>query len=302
METTGIKKVLILGAGTMGQQIGFVCAMHGYRVMLYDVSPEALEDALRRIRDLGAWFAAAKKIRNADLDGIMGRIEAGTDAARAAQGADLINESLPENPELKATVFAQFNGLCGEKTIFTTNTSMLVPSQIAGKTGRPDRFLALHFHDVKITRVVDIMPHPDTDPGVVRLVQDFVKSIGQLGILVKKENHGYVFNTMVSNLFMSALTMASRDIASIEDIDRSFMGVLHTSLGPFGMMDQVGLSTVWMITEYWANKKGGTQARMNADFLKKYVDRGMIGLKAKKGFYTYPDPAFSRSGFLEGNE
>jgi 3-hydroxybutyryl-CoA dehydrogenase len=168
----------------------------------------------------------------------------------------------------------------------------------AKATGRPEKLVALHFHDVRSTNVVDVMPHPGTSPDVTQLVHDFAVSIGQIVIMLHRENGGYVFNTMLSSLFSSALTLASRNVAAIEDIDRSWMGVMHTSMGPFGIMDQVGLSTVWTITDYWAKKTGDAQAQANADFLKQYVDKGQLGFKTNQGFYSYPNPAYTDQKFL----
>ncbi|MBS1238151.1 MAG: putative 3-hydroxyacyl-CoA dehydrogenase, partial [Deltaproteobacteria bacterium] len=88
----------------------------------------------------------------------------------------------------------------------------------------------------------------------------------------------------------------------IEDIDRSWMGVMHTSMGPFGIMDQVGISTVWIITDYWAKKTGDAQAQANADFLKQYVEKGHLGFKTNQGFYSYPNPAYTQQDFLSGAE
>ena len=116
--------------------------------------------------------------------------------------------------------------------------------------------------------------------------------------MLHRENNGYVFNTMLSSLFSSALTLASRNVATIEDIDRSWMGVMHTPMGPFGIMDQIGLSTVWTITDYWAKKTGDAQAQANADFLKQYVDRGHLGFKTNQGFYSYPNPAYTDPKFF----
>jgi 3-hydroxybutyryl-CoA dehydrogenase len=131
-------------------------------------------------------------------------------------------------------------------------------------------------------------------------VDDFARSIGCIVIMLHKENNGYVFNTMLSSLFFSALTLASRDVASVQDIDRSWMGVTYMPMGPFGIMDQIGLRTVWTITDYWAKKMGDPQAQRNADFVKQYVDRGELGYKTGKGFYTYPGPAYQKPGFLTG--
>ena len=302
MKIGDIKRVLILGAGTMGQQIGLQCAMYGYDVVYYDLSQEILDKGLRRVAKLGSWYASSGRLTEEDLQQSLARISATPDAEKAAQDVDFISESVPEDPGLKGKVFAQFNKLCPERTIFTTNTSMLVPSMFAAATGRPEKLVALHFHDTRFTNVVDLMPHPGTDPAVTQRVHDFALSIGQIVIVLHRENSGYVFNTMLSSLFTSALTLASRKVAAVEDIDRAWMGVMHTPMGPFGIMDQVGLSTVWTITDYWAKKTGDTQAQANADFLKHYVDKGHLGFKTNRGFYSYPNPAYTESDFLSGGK
>jgi 3-hydroxybutyryl-CoA dehydrogenase len=304
MELKDIKKVLILGAGTMGQQIGFVCAMYEYNVTIYDISDDILKDSMQRIEKLGAsFFVPFGRITSDQLKDIMGRITATSDPQSAAIDADIINESVPENPELKAKVFAQFNKLCPERTIFTTNTSLLLPSKLAAVTGRPEKFAALHFHDVRVSNVVDVMPHPGTDPAVTQLVHDFAESIGQIAIMLHRENNGYVFNAMISNLCTSAMTLVTTGVASIEDVDRAWMGVTRMPIGPFGIMDQMGLKTVWTVTDYWAHNTldiPDNQMQVNADFLKQYVDRGELGAKTKKGFYSYPIPKYTQAGFLSG--
>jgi 3-hydroxybutyryl-CoA dehydrogenase len=302
MKIEDIKRVLILGAGTMGQQIGLQCAMYGYDVVFYDLSQEILDKALRRIAKLGSWYVSSGRLTEENLRHTLSRISATPDPEKAAQDVDLISESVPEDPELKGKVFARFHKLCPERTIFTTNTSMLVPSMFAEATGRPEKLVAFHFHDLRANNIADVMPHPGTAPEVTKLVHDFAVSIGQIVILLHRENSGYVFNTMLSSLFTSALTLASRNVAAIEDIDRSWMGVMHTSMGPFGIMDQVGISTVWIITDYWAKKTGDAQAQANADFLKQYVEKGHLGFKTNQGFYSYPNPAYTQQDFLSGAE
>ena len=302
MKIEDIKRVLILGAGTMGQQIGLQCAMYGYDVVFYDLSQEILDKALRRIAKLGSWYVSSGRLTEENLRQTLARISATPDPAKAAQNVDLISESVSEDPELKGKVFARFHKLCPERTIFTTNTSMLVPSMFAEATGRPEKLVAFHFHDLRANNIADVMPHPGTAPEVTKLVHDFAVSIGQIVILLHRENSGYVFNTMLSSLFTSALTLASRNVAAIEDIDRSWMGVMHTSMGPFGIMDQVGISTVWIITDYWAKKTRDAQAQANADFLKQYVEKGHLGFKTNQGFYSYPNPAYTQQDFLSGAE
>ncbi len=305
MELKDIKKVLILGAGAMGQQIGFVCAMHGYNVTLYDISDDILKTSLQRMEKLGAsFFVPTGKITADELKEVMGRITTTSNPEAAAKDADIISESVPENPEMKAKVFAQFNELCPERTIFTTNTSLLMPSQFAESTGRPEKLVALHFHDARMTNVVDVMPHPGTNPAVTQLVHDFAVSIGQIVIRLHRESNGYVYNAMIANLLTAAMTLATTDVAGIEDIDRAWMGVTRMPIGPFGIMDQMGLKTVWTVNDYMARQVRGAQAdqiKANADFLKQYVDRGELGAITKKGFYSYPMPKYAQPGFLAGD-
>jgi 3-hydroxybutyryl-CoA dehydrogenase len=117
--------------------------------------------------------------------------------------------------------------------------------------------------------------------------------------VLERENFGYVFNAMLSDLFKSALSLASNGVAAVEDIDRAWMGVLQAPMGPFGMMDSVGLDTVWKVTDYWATATHDAQLTANAAFLKKRVDDGRRGIKSGAGFYSYPNPLFHQPDFLK---
>ena len=307
MKMKDVNNTLVLGAGTMGQQIGFLCAMHGYQTTLFDISEDMLKASLKRMEKLGtSWFVAAGRITSEQCAETMGRIHISADPARAAEGVDIVSECLPEDPALKGKVFAQFNELCPEHTIFTTNTSTLLPSQFAEATGRPDKVIALHFHDARMTDVVDVMPHPGTDPAVAQKVHDFAVSIGQTVIMLHRENHGYVFNAMLANLFYTAMTLVTKGVASLEDVDRAWMGIMQTPIGPFGIMDQVGLQTVWTVLDYWSDHPSemadmqNERVEANVELIKQYVDRGELGAKTGKGFYSYPMPAYAEKHFLSG--
>lgn len=302
MQLSDIKKVLIVGGGTMGQQIGFQCAAYGYIVTIYDVAKEAIDSAPQRLEEYARQLVAAGHLDQPAAESTFRDIIFSTDAQQAALEADLLSESIPENPALKAEAFAQFNQLCPARTIFTTNTSLLVPSLIAEATGRPDRFLAFHFHQpVWDSNVADVMPYPGTSPMVVTLVRDFAKSINQIPLVLNKENYGYVFNAIYSNLNSAAIALAANGVTSIENIDRSWMAIMKMDIGPMGMLDMVGLDTVWHITEYFATITNDPQTRKNADYLKReYVDKGWLGVKSGRGFYMYPDPVFRDPDFLSG--
>jgi len=298
-----IRRVVIVGAGTMGQQIAFQCAGHGLDVVLYDVAPEALEGATAAVAGYADGLVQGGIIGAEVKEAAQGRITTASDQAQAASEADILCEAIPEDPQLKGRVLADFNALCPDRTVFATNTSTLLPSQFAEATGRPDRLIALHFHlPVWVNNVADVMPHRGTSPEVSWVVREFARRIGQIPIALHREHHGYVFNAMYTAVNREAITMAERRVASIEDIDRAWMGVMKYPIGPFGMLDAVGIDTAWKITDYWSRKLfWQRQLRRNARFLKAYVDRGHVGLKSGHGFYTYPDPAYSRPGFIEGS-
>ncbi|MCX5882014.1 MAG: 3-hydroxyacyl-CoA dehydrogenase NAD-binding domain-containing protein [Deltaproteobacteria bacterium] len=162
LKIDDIRKILIIGAGTMGQQIAFQCAISGYKVVLYDVEPAIFEISMKRIAKLAGSFRNSGRLTPEEAEAALKRIRFSSDPEDAAKDADFVSESVPEDPALKAKVFSQFNLLCPAHTIFTTNTSTLIPSMFAEATGRPDRFAAFHFHDTRVTNIVDIMPHADT--------------------------------------------------------------------------------------------------------------------------------------------
>lgn len=300
MSRDKIEKVLILGAGTMGLQIGLQCAASGFNVMVYDTFDHALKAAEARAGKIARALVKHSRITREEADAGLLRLAFTSDPQTAGQGADLINESVPEDPTLKQQVFAQFNKICPEHTIFTTNSSTLVPSMIVAATGRPDRFAALHFHDCTVTNIVDVMPHPGTSGQTLSTILEFCKAIDQFPIKLKKEQHGYVFNSMLTELLGSAVGLASEEVASPEDIDRAWMGIMKTRVGPFGIMDSVGLETVYKITNYWAEKINDPKQKGNAAYLKAFVEKGDLGVKTGKGFYKYPNPIFLKPEFMEG--
>ena len=301
MKIEDIQNVLIVGAGNMGQQIAAQCAIHGFKVTLYDLEQDIIDIAWVRVERLLNSFVRSEKISRKEADESTEKITRTANMHEAAERADLVSESVPEDPDLKREVFSQINNICPSHTIFTTNTSMLAPSILAEGTGRPDKFAALHFHDVRVTDIVDVMTHPGTSKETLNLIIEFAIKIGQVPIVLKKESPGYVFNSMLTALFNAAQTLAANEVTSIEDIDRAWMGVLHVNIGPFGLMDSVGIDTVWKVTEYWAHRSKDEQALKNAAFLKQYVDQGYLGQKNGRGFYTYPGPAYGKPDFIKGS-
>ena len=300
MKIEDIRRVLILGSGTMGQQIGMLCALKGFDVVLYDLNQDILKKAMERMERKIQKMVKMNQYSQDQASQALARITTTIDPEKAAEGADIISESVPEDPKLKGKIFFQFHGLCRQDTIFTTNTSSLLPSQFAEASGRPDRLCALHFHDTSMTNVVDVMPHPGTSAETMELVKAFAEKLDQVAIVLNKEHNGYVFNNMFMALLDSALGLASKKVTSVKEIDRSWMGVMHTMIGPFGLMDSVGLDTVYKITDYWAKQLKNPKAVANAAFLKEYVEQGKLGIKSGEGFYKYPNPEYFQPNFLSG--
>ncbi|MEO9967055.1 MAG: 3-hydroxyacyl-CoA dehydrogenase NAD-binding domain-containing protein [Reichenbachiella sp.] len=290
-----IKNVLILGAGTLGLRVGLQAALSGYNVKIYDINQKQLDMALVVQRKLVRTLEKMPTFKGKDIDGIIDGIVFTTDPVLAADGADIINESVIEDIDIKNKVWTQFGELSPAHTIFTTNTSFLLPSMFSKSSGRPERFCAFHFHDVFVANVVDIMPHSSTADWVIDLLYDFGKKLNQTPIRVKKESAGYVFNYMLMSFLQAAVTLLANGVSNVQDIDRSWMGNFNMPVGPFGMLDQVGLDTAWRI----ASSQQTPQGKLFASVLQEYVDNNHLGIKSGKGFYSYPNPEYQEANFLQ---
>lgn len=288
-----IQNVCILGAGTLGTRVALQSALSGYKVRVYDINPKALEKSKVLMGKIVQQFAKTANLdANAGLNAIEGIIF--TDMpANAIMDADIVNESVLEDYEVKKDVWTLFGQIAPEKTIFTTNTSYMLPSMFADFSGRPDKFCALHFHDVFYSKVVDIMPHPGTDPKLISLLMDFGRTLEQVPVFVKKENPGYIFNSMLMAFIGAAGKLITNDVGSIHDIDRSWMVNFHMPMGPFGILDSIGLDTAWHVT---SNQKDSASQKFAA-FLKTYIDQGKLGEKTGEGFYSYPNPLYRSKDF-----
>ncbi len=298
MNVDEIKTVLILGSGTMGSRIALGCALNGYSVVVYDVSEDALAGLETRLLFMGHFLAEEGKTTMEAVEESMSRIKTVSDPAEAAANADLLIEAVPERLKLKHEVFARFEDLCPEKTVFVSNTSSLLTSEIETAVERKDRFAALHFHGYK--SVVDIMRGARTSDETVALLRQFSRSVGELPIVMKKENPGFLHNSMFIAWLESAMWLAAGDFGSVEDIDRSWMKVHDVPRGPFGYLDVVGLDVAKDVGEAMLARGHPGHWNETRDFLQSYIDKGHLGIKTGQGFYTYPDPAYRQPDFLEG--
>ncbi len=293
-ELKDIKKILILGSGTLGLRIALASALNGYKVTIYDIREEAFIQAKKIQANLLKILINEGKFSEKDSERAMQNQTFTTDASLAAINADLVSESVTEELELKKKVWAQFGLLCPQHTIFTTNTSSLLPSLFAEETRRPERFCALHFHDVFYANVVDIMPNPKTEPWIIELLKAFGESIQQTPVIMRRESSGYIFNAMLISVLGAAGALVTYDIASIEDVDRSWMGNFKMPSGPFGILDEIGLDTAWHVIHVFKDEKSKRFAKL----LDTYIQQGKLGRKTGEGFYKYPNPRFNNENFI----
>lgn len=294
LKLTDIKNILILGSGTLGLRIGLQSAISGFNVTIYDIHEDAFASAKKVQASILKNLLERDVITNEESDAAKQRITFTTDAAKAAANADFVSESVVEDLDIKKRVWARFATLCPPHTLFTTNTSYLMPSLFAAETGRPEQFCAFHFHDVFWANVVDVMPHPGTATWVIDLLMEMGKKLNQTPVFVKKESPGYIFNSMLVALLGAAGALVTYDIASIEDVDRSWMGNFKMEMGPFGILDTIGLETAWHVT----NALTDTKSKKFSTLLKTFIDAGKLGVKTGEGFYKYPNPAFQQKDFV----
>ena len=281
-----ITTVSVLGAGVLGSQIAFQAAYHGFEVTSYDISDKAVQAADSRLKAImQAVRAQLPGATDEEITAARGRITHTTELAEAAK-ADLVIEAVPENLELKQGVYTELGGLAPESTIFATNSSTLLPSDIAASTGRPDRFLALHFaNQVWIRNTAEVMGTEQTDPAVYDAVVEFAGAIGMVPIQLHKEQPGYVLNSLLVPLLGAAAELLMRGVATPEDIDNTWRIATGAPNGPFEIYDVVGLRTPYEI-----NKAGDEGNRLFAQYLKEnYLDKGKLGMESGEGFYKYDE-------------
>jgi len=302
MPIDEIKKVLYAGAGTMGCYNSLVSALAGYDVVLYDTSPDALAASIQRQKDWMPWLIELERADEKTIESAIGKISRTTNLVKAAGNADLLSESVFEQRELKRQVHQELDGLLPPQAIMTTNTSTLLVSEIEAAVQRGDKFAAMHYHQPSL--LVDLMAGPRTSDRTIEILKRFTLSQGQIFIEMKKERPGYIHNALYGRLLGTAMFLAALGLGTVEDIDRAWMISQNAKAGPFGMMDYVGLNVVNDATRANMEKAGGNEEMQGwiLGLIKPLIDRGDLGIKTGRGFYHYPDPAFSRPEFSAGYE
>ncbi|ORW20676.1 3-hydroxybutyryl-CoA dehydrogenase [Mycolicibacter nonchromogenicus] len=280
-----ISKVLVLGTGVLGAQIAFQTAYKGFSVTAYDINEAALAAAKTTFTGLVDTYRAAFPDAEAEAaDKALARIGYSCDLAAAVADADIVIEAIPEILQLKRDTFAKLNQAAPERTIFATNSSSLLPSAIADATGRPDRFLAMHFANmVWQFNTAEIMGTPQTSPEVFETVVEFAKEIGMVPIPIKKEVAGYLLNSLLIPFLNAALSLVAGGYAEPNVVDEVWRTDTGSPMGPFQIYDIIGLSTPYNMMAH-----GDEHDQKLAAWLKEnYIDKGRTGAAAGAGFYDY---------------
>lgn len=280
-----INRITVLGTGVLGSQIAFQSAFKGKTVTAYDLNDDILEKAKAHAAELAkTYLAEVPGATQDDVDAALGRLSFTSDLAQAAAGADLVIEAVPEVLKIKEDTFAKLNELAPASTIFATNSSTLLPSEIAPSTGRPDRFVAMHFANrVWQFNTCEIMGTPQTSTETFDTAVETAKQIGMVPIPMHKEKAGYVLNSLLVPFLNAAAELAAGDYADPKSVDEVWRIATGAPLGPFQIYDIVGLTTPYNIM-----KAGDAEQQKLAAWLKsEYIDKGYLGLASGRGFYDY---------------
>ena len=300
MTLRSIDRVTVAGAGVLGVQIAFQAAVHGFNLFLYDINDDALEAGRRRLKGLKAAYDDNAVASLEQTAAALARTTLTTSLSDALVDADLLIEAIPERLDIKQAFYTQLQAVAPVKTIFASNSSTMVPSQLATYTGRPERFLHLHFATpVWQHNIAEIMAHPHTDPAVLEALITFSRQMGMVPIPLNKEQPGYVLNALLVPFLLAALKLVVDGVADYELIDKTWMIAKDAKSGPFGSIDQIGIATAYNITRNIAEKSKWSDAVRIAAYLKEhFIDTGKLGVDVGEGFYTYPNPAYLAPGFL----
>lgn len=295
------KNVTVAGSGVLGYQIAFQAAFYGFNVTVYDISDEILEKAKTKFNILSEAFKKDLNATQKQMNVAFKNLNYTSDLSAALKNADLLIEAVPENLKIKIDFYQKVSKVAPEKTVFATNSSSLLPSKLAKKTGRPEKFIALHFaNEIWKHNTAEVMKHPETSAEVFNAVIDFAKAIGMVTLPIHKEQPGYIVNSLLMPLLSSALELWVNKISDIKTIDKTWMVATGAPMGPFGIMDVVGITTVYNINKIAADStKSPIKIKISKKLKKEYVDKGKLGIVSGKGFYAYPDPAFEKKNFLK---
>jgi 3-hydroxybutyryl-CoA dehydrogenase len=282
-----IKSIAVIGAGIMGRGIAHAAALGGYRTVLEDILPASLRKAESEIRSNLEKAVELGKVAKPEADAALGRIDYASSVEEAARTADLVIEAVPEEIESKIEIFTLLDKICRPQTILATNTSSLSVTEIASVTYRAPKCLGMHFfnpvHKMKLLEIVRAL---ETDDETLTAAKEVGRRMGK-EVVVVKESPGFItsrINAMIGN---EAFHMLHEGVATAADIDKALKLGLNHPMGPFELVDLVGLDTRLHILEYLHRSLG--EKFRPSPLLVQYVKAGRLGRKSGRGVFDYPE-------------
>lgn len=280
-----IKKVGIVGCGTMGNGIVIVCAQSGYEVVVSEINDEILKKGLDTIDSFLSKSVAKEKITQQDKDATMSRIKGTTDTKDFGD-CDLVIEAATENMEMKKKIFAGLDKVCKKDAILATNTSCLSIIDIAAQTSQPEKVLGLHFmNPVPLMKLVEVVRTIATSEETLEIGREFGKAVGKT-VVVAKDSPGFIANYLEMPYLLSSMRIMDAGVATKEDIDTTMNLGFNHPMGPLTLSDLIGLDTILFVVDaiYEETKD---QQYAAPPLLRKMVTAGWLGRKTGKGFYDY---------------
>jgi 3-hydroxybutyryl-CoA dehydrogenase len=282
---TDIKTVGVLGCGLMGSGIAQVAATAGYRTIVREISDELLAKGRKGIETSLGKFVERGKLPAEERDAILKRLTFTTKVADLSP-CDVVIEAVTEDLEVKNALWKELDALCGSGTIFASNTSSLTIAAMAATTRRADRFVGLHFFNpVPLMKLVEVVRTVTTTPATFERAMAFAQSLGKEPIAAK-DNSGFIVNLLLVPYLLDAIRALEHGVGSVPDIDKGMVLGTGYPMGPFTLLDFVGLDTTYKIAEIMFTEY--REARYAPPpLLKRMVLAGMYGRKSGKGFYDY---------------
>ena len=294
-----IKRVAVVGTGTLGTQIALMAAHYGCRVRAFDGDEKAFPRALELIRTRIGNSGRKTLAPFMDLEAGARAIQRTSKLEEALAGAELVIEAVPEELSLKRQVFSQLDRLAPPEAILATNSSSIPVSRIESATTRPEKCLNIHFYSPDLGRnIVDIMGGSRTTAATMEAGKKWIQAIDCLPLTVLKETLGFCYNRIWRAVKREALHMWAGGYVDFRDIDRGYMVWNGMAQGPFALMDGVGLDVVYGIEMSYYNESQDPKDHP-PEALRRMIERSELGVKTAKGFYSYPDPEYKNPDFLK---
>ncbi|RLC06989.1 MAG: 3-hydroxyacyl-CoA dehydrogenase family protein [Deltaproteobacteria bacterium] len=289
MKTFDIKKVAVIGTGTMGPGIAQVLAQHEIEVQIFDIDSEQLKKARETLGANLNLMEQAGMLSDTGAADARNRIQNATSLTDAVRDADLVIEVIPEVMDLKTRLLSELDEICGPDTILASNTSGLSITKMAQATRRPEKVVGMHWWNPPIIiPVIEIVKGESTGEDVLQTIDNLIRKIGKVPVLVKKDVPGFLGNRLQYALMREAIALLNEGVASAEDIDtmiKAGIGFKFPVMGPLETIDMAGLDIYYRVSQYL--NKDLDKSDGAAPIVAKMVEQGDLGLKSGKGFYDY---------------